>query len=232
MINKIKKTSLLLVITSLAFLYQNCALVKNAGTTSANSDSAASLSSTLEQKAMGVLAAKCMGCHNAKNPQGYLDVTNLNSMLYYRQVVPGEPQLSNIFYEITQGLMPPDQNSALSQSDIAILSDWITNGFKDGTPTVTAPSGPPLTATYSSIKSQIFVVSCNGCHSGANAKAGVSLDSYDNVMKTVTAGNSAASVLYKAIIGDGVTLMPPGGGMSAKQKSAIKDWIDTGALLN
>lgn len=232
MMNKIKKTSLLLGIAGLAMIYQNCALVKNTGTTSANADSASSLSTTLEQKAMGVLAAKCMSCHNAKNPQGYLDVTSINSMLYYRQVVPGEPQLSNVFYEVTQGLMPPDQNTALSQAEIAILSDWIANGFKDGTPTVTAPSGPAITPTYSSIKSQVLVVSCNGCHSGTNAKGGVSLDSYANVMKVVTAGNSATSTLYKSIIGDGATLMPPGGGLSAKQKTAIKDWIDSGALLN
>jgi mono/diheme cytochrome c family protein len=227
-----KKFGLLAGITSVALLYQNCALVSSPLKTPESEQAKLDASISLDQKAMGILATNCMGCHNAENPQGYLDVTNLNAMLYYRHIVPGEPGLSNIFYEVSQGNMPPRADAQLTQKEIDILAEWINTSFKGDIPNASIPTGPPLTPNFSIISSQIFRPVCNGCHSGNNPK-GVRLDSYAGVMAVVTPGDSSTSRMYQAITGaPGVERMPQKGSLSAKQKEVIKTWIDNGALNN
>ena len=48
----------------------------------------------------------------------------------------------------------------------------------------------------------------------------------------VVAGNAANSLLYRAVTGNGVTRMPPGGSLTAAQVQSIADWINQGALNN
>jgi mono/diheme cytochrome c family protein len=226
-----KKFLLLTGTASVAFFYQNCALVSSPLKTPASEQAKLEASVSTDQKAMGILATKCMSCHNAENPQGYLDVTDINSMLYYRHIVPGEPGLSNVFYEVSQGNMPPSSEEQLTQKEIDILADWINNAFK-GDINASLPTGPPLTPNFSVISSQILRPVCIGCHSGNNPE-GIRLDSYSGVIAVLSPGNSGASRLYQSIIGaPGVERMPQRGSLSAKQKEVIKTWIDNGALNN
>lgn len=85
----------------------------------------------------------------------------------------------------------------------------------------------------------IFNRYCLGCHSAAEMRSGLSLESYQGVLKgssggdIVKAGRATQSALYLAVAheGDGVRAMPLGG---AKIPDAainiIKDWIAGGLL--
>ena len=63
-------------------------------------------------------------------------------------------------------------------------------------------------------------------------KGGVFLESYDDIMNYVTAGDSENSILYKALIGDGVDQMPPDGPLPDEMIQTVYDWIAQGAMDN
>lgn len=63
-------------------------------------------------------------------------------------------------------------------------------------------------------------------------KGGVFLESYDDIMKYVIAGDPENSMLYKALIGDGTQRMPPDAPLPDEMIQTIYDWIAQGALNN
>lgn len=73
----------------------------------------------------------------------------------------------------------------------------------------------------------------SGCHGGGTAQDGVDLSSYSGIMQQVNAGNAFNSDLYEVITdsdpGD-VMPPPPNAPLTAEQITAIRDWIDQGAL--
>ena len=109
--------------------------------------------------------------------------------------------------------------------------------------TVTAAAA--LTATLSSIQSNIFTPRCSGCHppnQGQDLRAGKSFASIVNVasmeqpsLLRVKPGDPTNSYLYRKITGAaGITgsKMPLGGSLTAAEIQAIHDWIAAGALNN
>ena len=63
-------------------------------------------------------------------------------------------------------------------------------------------------------------------------EGGVFLETYDDVMKYVIAGDPENSELYKRLIGDGVDIMPPSGKLPDATIQLFYDWIAQGALDN
>lgn len=68
---------------------------------------------------------------------------------------------------------------------------------------------------------------------------GLNLFSYNGVMTTglrkpvVVAGNTAGSILYQALTGEGPAgQMPPGGKVPIESIQAVADWINQGAINN
>lgn len=101
-----------------------------------------------------------------------------------------------------------------------------------GTPPSTAPSSG---SGYSAVQA-VFTAKCAGCHGDTKPKGGISLTSYENVMKggkegaVITAGDPDNSVLIKAIKGlPGARKMPPGAPLDAGQIKTIEDWVKAGA---
>jgi WD40 repeat protein len=87
----------------------------------------------------------------------------------------------------------------------------------------------------------IFARYCFQCHSAAEMRSGLNLESYSGVLKgggsgdAVIAGRPASSLLYKAVTheGNGVPLMPLGGAKIPDAAiGAIRDWIQLGLLEN
>src|SRR6185436_15879337 len=100
-----RKTNLFIVFLILLGLmaFQNCSI---AGQPTINGSSQASMSSAqmMEYKAMKVINQKCATCHSGSNAMGGIDYLNdLDSLLYYRMVIPGEAQLSQLYIEIQSG---------------------------------------------------------------------------------------------------------------------------------
>jgi len=63
-------------------------------------------------------------------------------------------------------------------------------------------------------------------------KGGVFLESYTDIMNYVTPGDPENSMLYKALIGDGVKQMPPDAPLPDEMIQTIYDWIQQGAQDN
>ncbi len=63
-------------------------------------------------------------------------------------------------------------------------------------------------------------------------KGGVFLESYDDILKYVSPGDPENSMLYKALIGDGMQRMPPDTPLPDELIQTIYDWIQQGALNN
>ena len=61
---------------------------------------------------------------------------------------------------------------------------------------------------------------CTQCHGGANGRAGVSLDSYDNAVLHADRANARIQA----------GTMPPGGGLSNSDAALFQAWVDGGKL--
>ena len=98
-----------------------------------------------------------------------------------------------------------------------------------------AAHGAPPAVSYSRDVQAIFRTACLGCHSPEMPAGKFSVGSYSAIMKggksgpQITPGKSAQSRLYRLVSGAERPVMPPGGGLSAKDVQTIKSWIDAGA---
>ncbi len=61
---------------------------------------------------------------------------------------------------------------------------------------------------------------------------GVFLESYSDILNYVEPGNPEGSLLYRALIGDGMEQMPPGNPLPDELIQIIHDWIEQGAKEN
>lgn len=83
--------------------------------------------------------------------------------------------------------------------------------------------------TYQAVIAPVMAASCNGCHSGAGASAGVVTDTYDG-LKTIALNGKLYGVVSHA---SGYSPMPKNGNkLSACSIEKIKTWVDAGALNN
>jgi DNA-binding beta-propeller fold protein YncE len=101
---------------------------------------------------------------------------------------------------------------------------------------------PVLAATnYDDDVKPIFNRYCLGCHSAAEMRSGLNLETYQGTLKggsggdIVKPGRASSSALYQAVAheGDGVRPMPLGGAKIPDAAiSVIRDWIQGGVLEN
>lgn len=224
---KVKISLLIGFLTCLMVLFENCSMVGRPQDYRSSSDA----SLALQGAAMKVINSRCVSCHNSQMPSGGVDyLTDLDSLLYYRLVIPGEPQLSYLYNVMAGGEMPPPPSS-LTGDEIKAVYDWIQDGFKDpGSIGITPPPPTVLEAKFSSINRLILQTECLGCHSSGNASGGVSYSTYASTMNTVQPGNVNASALYTSV---STGRMPKGGNrLTPSEVAAIQTWIQNGAPNN
>ncbi|NJK84622.1 MAG: hypothetical protein HC906_00200 [Bacteroidales bacterium] len=78
----------------------------------------------------------------------------------------------------------------------------------------------------------VIQTSCgiSGCHDAGTAEEGVTLRSYDDVIKLVTPGKPHESELYTVITNvNGTEFMPPDNPLTLEQRTIIRLWIAQGA---
>lgn len=77
---------------------------------------------------------------------------------------------------------------------------------------------------------------CVGCHKPGKAKGGLLLTSHEKMMKggdngvPLKAGKAEDSLLYQLVLEDGDPHMPPKKDLTAAEITALKTWIDGGAV--
>lgn len=99
-------------------------------------------------------------------------------------------------------------------------------GYYESKAAPVSPSAPAASGkvTFAEIQSQVLDPFCLRCHGDSG---GYSFDSYENTMKAVVVGDSAASLLCTA---QTEGYMPPRGAKpSAELVKMVCDWIDAGA---
>lgn len=82
---------------------------------------------TFSQVNQNVFQSSCVSCHSGSASPAGIDLSTFDGVS--RQVVPGSPQQTKIYQEISDGKMPP--TGALPQDQIQQVSDWITAGAKN-----------------------------------------------------------------------------------------------------
>ncbi len=229
------KRSLLACLSCLVMvlMFQNCSAVR-APNESQNSTLGLSEQEVLGKQAIDILNTKCLSCHNPDKPEGGIsDINDLGYLLYYRLVIPGQPEISDIIRVIKEGTMPPGSKK-LSTDELSALNKWIMEGLIDSSGNVAVPGGSAtLEPTFNSIKVRIFNTKCISCHTAGNIAGGTNLDSYDTLIASnrIIAGNPAGSRLVLSVERTGNDFMPRGGGrLSAEELAAIRLWIQNGAL--
>lgn len=85
-------------------------------------------------------AKRCNGCHNGKHPRTKLDLTSYDKMMAFegevlRAIEPGDAELSGVYGNIRDGLMPPPKGvppkpDPVAQEIQAVISQWINEGAK------------------------------------------------------------------------------------------------------
>ncbi len=100
---------------------------------------------------------------------------------------------------------------------------------------------PNGTSTYAGIIQPIFNSRCVSCHSASNPQSGVNVSSYSATMASrgtqynaliVNPGNANGSPLHNKLQSNPQfgSQMPQGAPLTTQQITAIRDWINAGAL--
>lgn len=197
----------------------------------------------LASAARKILEIHCYQCHgaNPKKVSSNLNVLQRESLLDEERkiVVPGSLAGSELLRRITSTdadeRMPPAPQSALNPSDVGILSDWIASGALEfgGPPKQQTPARINPADLASRVK-EVFRVHCFDCHGGSRTNAGVKILDWDSLVtkrKKVIPGKASSSAVYRLIVAEDQTVMPPAGNprlLDSDQK-LIRDWISAGA---
>src|SRR5262249_47361946 len=97
----------------------------------------------LARKAQAILKANCYRCHGQEGAvEGGMNyVLDLEKLVTRKKVVPGQPDKSPLYKKLVNNLMPPpDEQPRPSESDRALLKQWIEGGAPK------LPSGPERVA--------------------------------------------------------------------------------------
>lgn len=87
---------------------------------------------TFEEHVAPILNDRCVKCHGAERRESGLDLRRRFTMLTGGDsgpaVVPNDPQKSLLLEFIDDGLMPPEDETKLTQQEVVVLRRWIASG--------------------------------------------------------------------------------------------------------
>lgn len=150
---------------------------------------------------------------------------------------------------ITGGSRAGVQAGAISTPILASFMLACVAGCSDSgdPPTAAGENGGTDPVSFSADVQPILTQSCatGSCHAAPNPSAGMDLSAdtaYANLvgvtasgnpdLQRVAAGSAEDSFLYLKLLGQGTSIMPPGGSLPAAQIETIRTWIDEGAEEN
>jgi len=102
---------------------------------------------------------------------------------------------------------------------------------KEAEPTQGSPS-PESNIVEVSFSQDVWPILGKYALAAHGGKGGVFLESYTDIMNYVESGNPEGSLLYHALIGDGMPQMPPENPLPDELIQTIHDWIEQGAKEN
>lgn len=220
--------------------------------------------SDFEKEVAPILAAKCANCHNEDRSAGGVKLDTFagmeaSAMAKPALVVPGQAARSLLVARLSaQGnaRMPKPPQPALSATEISTISSWVNQGAKfegDKTKKFAAAgaagprannNGPPPTIVRATGNEKVsftkdiapFMVNlCVGCHSGNNPRGGLSLVSFESMMRggnsgrVILPGDREGSRFFRLVGGLELPRMPQGQARITRQNyEDLKTWFDEG----
>ena len=118
--------------------------------------------------------------------------------------------------------MPPIPANPLSSEQIAVIKKWIEQGALNNS----CEEGCDTTnVTFSNNVWPTIETNCTGCHSGANAGAGINLTNYNDIVAIANTGQLLGVINHSA----GYSPMPQNGDkLSDCTIREIEIWIENG----
>jgi mono/diheme cytochrome c family protein len=197
-----------------------------------------------------ILKASCLQCHVGEKAQGGLRLDSRAAALAGgvsgKSIVAGDSAASLLLARVRGeggGMrMPP--GGELPRGQIALLAAWIDQGaeWPDGAAALgnSSPGANPIagqSVDFVRDIQPIFEASCYQCHSGAQPKSQLRLDSKPLALKgglsgpVIVPGDSEGSRLVHRVLGlHGEQRMPLNGDpLAAEQIALLRRWIDEGA---
>src|SRR5579863_7447012 len=188
-----------------------------------------------DSQILPIFHQSCAPCHGAREPQAHLRLDSLDGVLKGGTsgpaIVPGNGRASLLYQRIASAdakvRMPP-VGAALSVEQIASIAAWI-----DSVPGRTAAAK----VDYAQSVEPILRSSCYACHSGAQPKSQLRLDTKSAAMQggtggaVIVPGSSGKSRLIQRVEGRGGEPRMPfhGTPLAPEQIATLKRWIDEGA---
>lgn len=134
-----------------------------------------------------ILRTHCLRCHNSEARMAGLDLSTKASLFRGSAsgsvLVPGRPQESPLYRMVHQGLMPPDQQTEPSPSEVAILRDWIASLPVPGSPEHSHASQAQLPKVSQRDVIPLMLLHCTACHGQRIQEAGLDLRSKASMLK-------------------------------------------------
>lgn len=179
-----------------------------------------------------LVISKCAmsGCHDAATAQEGYNLTTYNGLL--RMVKKGNPGGSEIIKVISasrdKDRMPPSPYTALTATQVALISRWITEGAPNNSCVDDSTSCVYTSVSYSATIKPLVDDKCGSCHGNSKQSGGYNFSTFPGLKAAVSNGK-----LYNSVAQNGQALnMPEGGKLQACEIKAIKVWVDAGAPEN
>ncbi|HEY0976314.1 MAG TPA: c-type cytochrome domain-containing protein [Flavobacteriales bacterium] len=186
-----------------------------------------------EQQILPLLISNCAvpGCHNtATDDNDGIQITSYATLMNSGIIEMGDPFDSDLWEVINENdpddRMPRPPQNPLSQAQIDLIGQWLQQGAQNNS----CVGGCDTTnVTYSGKIQPIIAAHCLGCHSGANAQAGLNFSSWAPLHDMAVQGNLAGAIQHQSPYPS----MPPSGpGLSQCRIDQILIWIESGAPNN
>lgn len=167
-------------------------------------------------------------CHDQASQQDGVGMFDYNAIM--QQVAAGNPGGSDLWEAITEDdpdkIMPPAGEAPLTAAEINLITTWIQQGAQNNSCTSDCD---PAAFTFGSTIQPMIQTHCQGCHSGNNPSAGLSLTNYNQIQTIALNG----SLIHSINATGGFTLMPyQSNALNDCKKQQLQAWVDAGAPNN
>lgn len=183
-----------------------------------------------QQQVLPIFQSSCAmpGCHDQATAEDGIVLDSYSSIMSSGEVVPGDLSDGDVYENITDSdpddIMPPPPNDPLTSEQIQLIAGWIQQGAQNNS--CSSLLCDTVNVTFSAQIAPFFANKCEGCHSGGNSSAGLTLVTYDQISASALDGS-----LWNSVNGTGgFTLMPYNGTpLSDCELVMLDKWIQNGA---
>lgn len=215
-----------------------------------------------------ILQQACGNCHGGDNPRGRLDLSSYAMMKQGGQsgplLVPKNPRGSRLMLVLTaqdQRVRMPRNGNPLPRPALEKIYQWIQEGASfdgdnEGTPLAelgkdaapAKPDAPPVQITMATGNEKVSFVKdiaptivnlCIGCHRANNPESGLSLVTFESMMRggdsgrVILPGNLDGSRLWQLVGAGEQPRMPQGQArITRKFHADLRVWIEEGAKFD